>query len=185
VNIVKAMVERMGGAQIETTPDIERPRTFADRVNEGRFLMERGNFQVLASDLWLVPWPNEKEAFGKLFAGQVQHVTVLMDPADPEQAAWIEQARKLFDGYQVPWTLYTYPHADAHALANIAAEAWAFPRPGVVIVPYTQPCPNTRIADAFVAALPTVGGPSPDAILPGDGDPKAEGRPLPCEAAGR
>lgn len=182
-NVVKAMVERMGEARVAAAEDLKAPRTFQDRVAEGRFLMERGNFQVLGEDLWVVPYPNQYEGYGKLFAGQVEKVTLLMDPSEPEQQAWIEEGQRLFRQYGVPFVFRPYDATDREALLAVAREVRDGPRPAVVVVPYTRPCPRHQISLAFLQAYARVGGPRPEAVMPGHGDPHAEGRPLPCESA--
>ncbi|MBW3551868.1 MAG: hypothetical protein KY466_00085 [Gemmatimonadetes bacterium] len=182
-NVVKAMVERMGEARVATAGDLKAPRTFADRVAEGRFLMERGNFQVLAEDLWVVPYPNEREGFSKLFGGQVETVLMMMDPADPEQREWIAEGKRLFQQYGVPFRFQPYDPADPQGVARFARQVREAPRPTVVMVPFTRPCPRDEITRAFLDAYAALGGPPPSEVLPGDGDPSAEGRPLPCEGA--
>lgn len=182
-NVVKAMVERMGEARVATAGDLKAPRTFADRVAEGRFLMERGNFQVLAEDLWVVPYPNEREGFSKLFGGQVETVLMMMDPADAQQREWIADGKRLFQQYGVPFRFQPYDPADPQGVARFARQVRDAPRPTVVMVPFTRPCPRDEITRAFLEAYAALGGPSPAEVLPGDGDPSAEGRPLPCEGA--
>lgn len=182
-NVVKAMVERMGEARVATAADLKAPRTFADRVAEGRFLMERGNFQVVAEDLWVVPYPNEREGFSKLFGGQVETVLMMMDPADPQQREWIADGKRLFQQYGVPFRFQPYDAADPQDVARFAREVRDAPRPTVVMVPFTRPCPRDEITRAFLDAYAAVGGPPPSEVLPGDGEPSAEGRPLPCEGA--
>lgn len=184
-NVVKAMIERLGTVRVAASGDLKAPRTFADRVAENRFLMERGNIQVLADDLWLVPYPNQYEGFGKLFGGQVENVVLLMDPADPEQRPWIEEGQRLFRQYGVPFEYRPYVAADRAGLDAVARAIRSGPRPAVVLVPYTRPCPRHQISTAFLAAYARAGGRDPAAVLPGNGDPHAEGRPLPCEDTSR
>jgi protein tyrosine phosphatase (PTP) superfamily phosphohydrolase (DUF442 family) len=180
-NVVRAMLERLGTVRVVAAPDLKPVRTFADRVAEGRFLMERGNFQILEDSLWLVPWPNAKEGFGKILGGQVRHVMVVMDTTDAEQAAWAAEARKLFSSYGVAHSVETVRADEEAALLTAARAVREVPRPAIVLVPRTPPCRDARLALAFMAAWERAGGLTRAAIRPGDGDPKAEGRPLPCE----
>jgi hypothetical protein len=115
---------------------------------------ERGGLRELEPEVWLIPAPTAEELAGRFPAAAGGTVVVLLDGADPGQAAWIAALRaRLADGggalLERPWP---QRRADAGRAAAIVAEVRAAPRPVVVVVPFTEPLPHTRVAEAFVQA---------------------------------
>lgn len=156
-NIVKRMLERMG-AQASSTGKAPKARTWAVRRAERGNQMERGTFQELGKDLWFVPYPNEHEMYGNMLAGQVAPVLLLLDPADPEQAGWIGEARETFTRYGVPFTLDPLRPGDAAEAQEAARKARSLPRPLTVIVPFTPPRERPEVAEVFLKAYGTLAG---------------------------
>lgn len=147
VNIVKRMLE-LEGTRVAAADGYVAPQTLADTPD---LAFERGNIQRLDKDLWLLPYPNQHEYFADLLSGQVRHVTLVLDPSDATERAWIDEARGLLTEYAVPFDLRTLPVNDPTAARAIVDAARAMPRPAVVIVPYTAPYPHdTRVASALL-----------------------------------
>lgn len=151
VSVVQRVIERMGGVVV-SADGTEEALTWADRDAEGLGDLERGPPIELDRGVWLVPYPNEHEMFGHMLAGQVEHVLLLLDAGDPEQAAWLEEARRLLSEYDVPHTARPLAAGDAAGAAAAAAAAQSLPRPLTVVVPFTAAERNTAVADAFRAA---------------------------------
>ena len=149
VNVVRRMLERMGGTVLAAGSEAPEALTWADREGEGLGPMERGAPQRLADDVWLVPHPNEHELFGHMLAGQVAHVLLLLDPEDSTQVAWLEEATRRFEAYDLPFSRHPVPEGDSLAARAAAREARALPRPLTVIAPFTPPEGDTAVAAAF------------------------------------
>jgi hypothetical protein len=126
-------------------------RTFRLRLDERGNWMERGTFQELEKDVWLIPYPNHHEMYGNMLAGQVAHVLLLLDPADREQAGWIAESREAFTRSRVPFTVKTLWRGDRAHAASIARFARTLPRPLAIVVPFTPPQPRAEVATTFLA----------------------------------
>lgn len=150
-NVVRGMIERMGG---EVEPgEMPEARTWAHRRADGRGPLERGDFQEVAPDVWLIPYPNEHEMYGNMLAGQVAHVLLLLDPADSIQAGWIEEARRQFTTHEVTFSLEPLrPGEDERAL-ELARRALELPRPVTVVAPFTPPKEGAEVARGFLRAM--------------------------------
>lgn len=161
VNVVRRMLERDGAARLADEGEAEKPRYFGVRERP----LERGWHEELARDVWLVPYPNEHEFFGNMFAGQVASVALLLDPDDREQGPWVEHTRFLMDKYAIPLTELPLPASALERAPQVARRVADLPRPVVVIVPYAHPRPDTAVANAFeraFAALPGLAPPPAD-----------------------
>lgn len=147
VNVVKRMLQRQGAGRLADEGDTEQARSFGVRERP----LERGWHEEIARDVWLVPYPNEHEFFGNMFAGQVEQVALLLDPADAEQRAWVDHTRALMAEYDLP--LVELPLGASGSSAEAVARRVArLPRPVVVIVPFTHPRADTAVAATFKSA---------------------------------
>ncbi|MEX2270312.1 MAG: hypothetical protein WD690_02490 [Vicinamibacterales bacterium] len=150
-NVVKRMLEREG-VPVAAGAGYMTARTFAARFEEGNRLMERGKLQILADDVFLIPFPNKHEMFGNMLSGQVAHVLMLLDESNPQQRAWLHEARARFDEFHVPHSTRPLQARDAAGVAHIVREAGLLPKPLVIIVPFTAPQTNTAVADTLLKA---------------------------------
>ena len=137
-NVVKRMLEREG-AQVASGAGYMAPRTL--EVTQD-MAFERGNLRELEKDVWLLPYPNESEFFNKLLAGQVGHVTLALDPDDPTQGVWSEDATRLLTKYAVPFDILPLRGGDEPAARAVADMARRAAKPSAIIVGYTDPFPS-------------------------------------------
>jgi len=137
-NVVKRMLEREG-ARVASGAGYMVPRTL-EVTQDTAF--ERGNLRELEKDVWLLPYPNESEFFTKLLAGQVGHVTLALDPDDPTQRVWSEDAAGLLTKYAVPFDVLPLRGGDTSAARAVADVARRSAKPSAIIVGYTDPFPS-------------------------------------------
>ncbi|MBI4410006.1 MAG: hypothetical protein HY561_09885 [Gemmatimonadetes bacterium] len=150
-NVVKRWLER-NGARVAAARDFTAARSFARRVAEGRWLMERGRIVRLEPDLWLVPYPNRHELFGNMLAGQLAYVLLLLDPSDAEQREWLAEAERLFREFDVPFGHRPVAASDRAEIGRAAAAARRLPRPAAVVVARTAPREPADLAREFARA---------------------------------
>ncbi len=148
-NVVKRMLER-DGAKVATGSGYMVARSL--EVTQD-MAFERGNLRELEKDVWLLPYPNESEFFTKLLAGQVGHVTLALDPDDPTQAIWIEDATALLRKYAVPFDVVPLRAGDAAAARAVADMARRVAKPSAIIVGYTDPFPSFTAPAHTLATL--------------------------------
>lgn len=151
VNVVKRMLEREG-ARVAVGDGYRNARTFGVRHAEGNKPMERGRLMPLASDVFLIPYPNKHEMFGNMLSGQVAHVLVLLDPADPQQQPWIAEARQRFTEFHVPHSFDTLAAGDYASARRLVEHARTLSRPLVIIVPFMAPHANPAVAETWLRA---------------------------------
>ena len=150
-NVVKRMLEREG-AEVAAGEGYMAARTFGMRFDEGNKPMERGRLRPLRDDVFLIPYPNKHEMFGNMLSGQVAHVLLLLDEADPQQQPWVAEARARFREFHVPYSIEPLrTHDDARA-QELVRKVGSLPRPLVIVVPFTEPHANTGVADTFTKA---------------------------------
>lgn len=152
VNLVKRMLE-LEGTRVAAGEGYKDPRTLDMRVAENRPPFERGRLTEVETDLWLIPYPNKHEFFGNLLSGQIAHATLVLDPDDPAQQRWIDEGRRVFTQYAVPFEVVPYRGDDPARAAEIVRSVRRAPRPAAVIVPYTDPYPSTAVAAALTHAF--------------------------------
>lgn len=150
-NVVKRMLEREG-ASVAAGAGYREARTFGLRHAEGNKPMERGRLMPLEDDVFLIPYPNKHEMFGNMLSGQVAHVLVLLDPADPVQQPWIAEARQRFTEFHVPHSFEPLAAGDAARAKGLVETARRLPRPLVVIVPFMAPHADSAVADTWLQA---------------------------------
>ncbi|MBW3551869.1 MAG: hypothetical protein KY466_00090 [Gemmatimonadetes bacterium] len=151
VSVVQRVIERMGG-RVASDGATEDALTWADREAEGLGDLERGPPIELEEGVWVVPYPNKHEMFGHMLGGQVEHVLLLLDDADPVQAEWLASARELLTQFDVPHTVRSLDGGDGAAASEIARTARRLPRPLTVIVPFTGTGRESAIAGTFRSA---------------------------------
>jgi hypothetical protein len=161
VNVAKRVIEAEG-KKIALSSDIKAATGFADRPMP----FERGSLAHIDHGKWLIPYPNQHEMFGFVLGGQAGSVVSLLDPVDPQQAAWNSQMEKLFKNYAIPFTMRPLVKSDAAKALDIAREVHDMPEPVTVIVPFTPlengtslpPVPNANVdaAKQFLAAYARV-----------------------------
>lgn len=150
-NVVKRMLEREG-VDVAAGEGYMAARTFATRLAEGNRPMERGRLRQLSDGVFLIPYPNKHEMFGNMLSGQVGHVLMLLDDADPQQQPWVAEGRARFSEFHVPHSVEPLqPRDEVHA-RDIVRRAAALPRPLVIIVPFMAPQANTAVADTLIKA---------------------------------
>jgi hypothetical protein len=172
-NVVRRMLEGEG-VQTALHGSIGRASTFADRlrVPHGRHgrAFQRGAIRELEPGVWLIPHPNSSELAGYMEAGQVKVVVLLLDPADPRQKAWKEEAERALGAARVPVVSRPLVGRDLPAAREIAAWVRTRPRPVAVVVPRT-PYDNgdryrgTEAAGAFMDAYAAL-APAPPPAAP-------------------
>lgn len=150
-NVVRRMLERMGAA-VTATSDTPQGLTFEARRAVLGDKMERGQFRQLEDGVWLIPFPNEHELYGTMLAGQAAHVLLLLDPADPQQAAWLQEARTQFEQHGIAWSQRTLRGGDLREAEKIAAAVAGLPHPVAVVVPFMRPQPNSQVGDTLLLA---------------------------------
>lgn len=132
VNVAKRVIEAEG-KKIALGSDLKAPKGFADRS----IPFERGSLAHIDHGKWLIPYPNQDEMFGDVLGGQPGSVVSLLDPVDPQQAAWNSQMEKLFKEYAIPFTMRPLPKGDAAKALEIAKEVHNMPEPVTVVAPNT------------------------------------------------
>jgi hypothetical protein len=156
VNVAKRVIEAEGN-KIALGNDVKAATSFADRPVP----FERGSLAHIDHGKWLIPYPNKHEMFGFVLGGQAGHVVSLLDPLDPEQAAWNTEMESLMKQYAIPFTMRPLPVTDLAKAAEIAKEVQTMPEPVTVIVPVTpledgKPRTHTQAALAFLKAYAVV-----------------------------
>jgi hypothetical protein len=156
VNVAKRVIEAEG-SKIALGADVKTATSFADRPDP----FERGSLAHIDHGKWLIPYPNKHEMFGFVLGGQAGHVVSLLDPFDPEQAAWNTEMEALMKGYAIPFTMRPLPATDPARAAQIAKEVQMMPEPVTVIVGQTpnedgKPRTHTEAALAFLKAYAKV-----------------------------
>jgi len=156
VNVAKRVIEAEGN-KIALSSDIKAATTFSDRHEE----FERGSLAQFDRGKWLIPYPNKHEMFGFVLGGQAGSVVSLLNPTDPEQAAWNAEMEKLMMEYAIPFIMRPLPGNDIARATTIAHEVQSMAVPVTVIVPRTpmqdgKPRPGTEPALAFLKAYAAV-----------------------------
>jgi hypothetical protein len=166
-NVVRRMLE---GTGVRTTADrsIAKATTFADRLAlpPPARDFERGAIRELERGVWLIPYPNAAELAGYLESGQAKAVVLLLDPNDPEQRAWRDEARRALGVARVPVHPRPLMGRDLPTAGTIAAWVRTLPRPVAVVAPRTpygngDRYPGTEAAGAFMDAYPAAAGTAP------------------------
>jgi hypothetical protein len=132
VNVAKRVIEAEG-KKIALSSDIKTATGFADRPDP----FERGSLAHLDHEKWLIPYPNKFEMFGFVLGGQAGQVVSLLDPTDPEQAAWNAEMEKLFKEYAIRFTMRPLSASDVSGAVRIAKEVHDLAGPVTVIAPQT------------------------------------------------
>lgn len=163
VNVAKRVIEAEGN-KVALSSDIKAATAFADRPGE----FERGSLAHFDQGKWLVPYPNKHEMFGFVLGGQAGTVVSLLDPADPEQAAWNAEMEKLMVEYSIPFIMRPMPGNDVTRANTVAREVQSMAEPVTVIVPETpmqdgKPRSHTRAAFTFLKAYASV---APKSLAP-------------------
>jgi hypothetical protein len=156
VNVAKRVIEAEG-AKIALGADVKAATSVADRPVP----FERGSLAHIDHGKWLIPYPNKHEMFGFVLGGQAGQVVSLLDPLDPEQAAWNNEMEALMKQYAIPFTMRPLPATEPARAAQIAKEVQAMPEPVTVIVAQTpmedgKPMTKTQPAFAFLGAYAKV-----------------------------
>jgi hypothetical protein len=156
VNVAKRIIEAEG-KKIALSGDIKTATGFADRPMP----FERGSLAHIDHGKWLIPYPNKHEMFGFVLGGQAGRVVSLLDPTDPQQAAWNREMEPLMKQYAIPYSMRPLSAKDATRAEQIAREVKELPAPVTVIVPATpwedgKTRPGAEAAAAFLKAYGTV-----------------------------
>ena len=156
VNVAKRIIEAEG-KKIALSEDVKAATSFADRP----IPFERGSLAHLDHGKWLIPYPNQYEMFGFVLGGQAGSVVSLLDPLDPQQAAWNSNMEKLFKEYSIPFIMRPLSPTDLAKARDIAKEVQAMPEPVTVIAPNTpledgKPRPYADAAVTFLRAYGSV-----------------------------
>ena len=156
VNVAKRVIEAEGN-KVALGRDIKAATTFADRHDE----FERGSLTQFDRGRWLIPFPNKYEMFGFVLGGQAGSVVSLLDPADPEQAAWNAGMEKLLLEYAIPFIMRPMPANDMARATTVAREVQSMAEPVTVIVPQTpmqdgKPRSHTQPAFTFLKAYAAI-----------------------------
>lgn len=162
-NMVRRLVENTG-IRTRTSDDFHAALTFADRKRqalEGEVpseAFERGKLLELEPGVWLIPYPNRRELFGYMLAGQVEHVISLLDPADAEQAEWASTLRQLLAQQKIGLTEVPLAAGDTATARALTEQLRRLPRPVAVIAPrtpwtdYQRPGEGAEVATTFYRA---------------------------------
>ncbi|MFN2635649.1 MAG: hypothetical protein ABR585_01285 [Gemmatimonadaceae bacterium] len=151
VNVAKRIIEAEGRKAVLTS-DVKAATGFADRPVP----FERGSLSHFDHGKWLVPYPNKHEMFGYVLGGQAGQVVSLLDPMDPEQAAWNQEMEVLLKAYAIPFIMRPVSAGDRTKAAQIAKEVLSMPEPVTVVAPVTpmedgKARSHTEVALAFLA----------------------------------
>jgi hypothetical protein len=151
VNVAKRIIQAEG-RQIALS-GIKAATQFADRPVP----FERGSLARLDSGKWLIPYPNKHEMFGFVLGGQAGTVVSLLNPQEPQQAAWNAEMEALFREFAIPFIMRPVPANDPARAAELAREIQSMPEPVTVIVSETpledgKARAKTRAAIAFMRA---------------------------------
>jgi hypothetical protein len=152
VTIAKRVIEAEG-RRVALSNNAKEAKSFGDRPNP----FERGSLAHLDNGKWLIPYPNNEEMYGFVIAGDPATIVSLLDPADPQQAAWNASMETQFKQYAIPFVMRPLPATDLRRAAQIAKEVQAIPDRVTVIAPQTpledgKPSAETRVASAFLKA---------------------------------
>ena len=152
VTIAKRVIEAEG-RRVALSNNAKEAKSFGDRPNP----FERGSLAHLDNGKWLIPYPNNEEMYGFVIAGDPATIVSLLDPADPQQAAWNASMETQFKQYAIPFLMRPLPATDLRRAAQIAKEVQAIPDRVTVIAPQTpledgKPSAETRVASAFLKA---------------------------------
>lgn len=150
-NVVKRMLEREG-MRVAASQGFMAARTFAQRRADRRGPMERGTFEEIDRDVWLIPYPNKHELFSNMLSGQFKHVLLLLDPRNTNEKAWLDESMSLFRQFHVPFRQQTVVPAVPASAEMAARLARDLERPLAVVVPFMPPQPSTEVADVFLRA---------------------------------
>jgi hypothetical protein len=133
VNVAKRVIEAEG-QKVSLTTDVKAGLSFADRPDP----FERGSLSHFDHGKWLIPYPNKHEMFGFVLGGQAGSLVSLLDPADPEQAAWNKEMEVLMKEYSIPFIMRPLPATSPLSAAQaIAREVSGMKAPVTVIAPQT------------------------------------------------
>jgi len=132
VNVAKRLIAAEG-KKIALGRDVKAATSYADRPVP----FERGSLSHFDHGKWLIPYPNKHEMFGFVLGGQGGHVVSLLDPLDPQQAAWNTEMESLMKQYAIPFTMRPLPANNLAKAAEIAKEVRTMAVPVTVIVPVT------------------------------------------------
>ncbi|MFL5538814.1 MAG: hypothetical protein ACJ8J0_07455 [Longimicrobiaceae bacterium] len=159
-NVVRRMLEGEG-VQTALHGSIGHASTFADRLklpvgHPGR-AFQRGAIRELEAGVWLVPYPNPAELAGYMEAGQVKEVVLLLDPNDPQQKEWRDEAERALRVARVAVVARPLMGRDLPMAKEIAAWVRTLPRPVAVVAPRTpfdngHRYPGTEAAGALMDA---------------------------------
>ena len=156
VNVAKRVIEAEG-QKVSLSNDVKTATSFADRPDP----FERGSLNHFDHGKWLIPYPNKHEMFGFILGGQAGQIVSILDPADPEQAAWNREMEATMKTYSIPFTMRPLHGGSAAVARSIALEVQAMPQPVTVIAPQTpneegKPRTHTQAALAFLSAYARV-----------------------------
>lgn len=156
VNVAKRVIEAEG-KKVSLSGDIKAGLNFADRPDP----FERGSLSHFDHAKWLVPYPNKDEMFGFILGGQAGSVVSLLDPADPQQAAWNKEMEIVMKEYAIPFTMRPLPANSPSGAVAIAKEVKGMRAPVTVIAPQTpnedgKPRSHTQTALAFIKAYAAI-----------------------------
>lgn len=150
VNVVKHVLEAEG---VRTATDLGYlpAKPLDARLAPGRPPFERGRIYQIEPDVWVIPYPNKHEFFA-ILGGQVQHVIVALNQNDPTEREWIDQARRIFAEFKVPFEVLPIGSPDPDKAALVVNASRRAPHPTAVIVSFTDPNPPgmTQVASILL-----------------------------------
>jgi protein tyrosine phosphatase (PTP) superfamily phosphohydrolase (DUF442 family) len=118
--------------------------------------LERGPVSELAPDVHLTPFPTDAELLEYLAAGPVRNVVVLMDPANPEDQAWIDHEGQVLE--MVGIELHVAPlhgeRFDPEQAVEVSDLARSLERPVVLQTFLTPSVAGDAVRLAFTSGLP-------------------------------
>ncbi|MFL5528854.1 MAG: hypothetical protein ACJ791_05770 [Gemmatimonadaceae bacterium] len=152
LTLAKRVIEEEG-QRIALGGGVDAATAFAERTTP----LQRGSLTRIDDGKWLIPYPNEQEMFSLVLGGQAGTVVSLLDPLDPEQAAWNLEMERVLKEHSTPFLMRPIDPRSPELAAEIAREVHVMRPPVTLIAPATpdedgKPRRNTDIALAFVKA---------------------------------
>ena len=153
VNIAKRVIESLqtpAHATVVASSGLIQATGFDSRESGKPF--QRGKLIKIASDVWMIPFPNAQELYGYILQGRPGHVFLLLDPRDTLQQRWRAAAEKQMRAYAVPFTVVPFSPSDTARAQEVAATIQREKPPVTIIVPATTWGDPTKNVTAHVTA---------------------------------
>jgi len=115
---------------------------------------ERGAIEEIDTDVFVTPLPTESEFLRFVLPAGVKQVVSLLDPADPDDAAWIAKERAQLATLELPFEVLPVPKGKDRdrRIAEAVSAVRAMPRPVLVHAFLAPASGKSAAASAFAKA---------------------------------